>query len=468
MRYATVLPLVAASACAIVIPDDAVAQELVLEQQMPTNILDVAQESGHESSSWWEEMLRFSRGDLRTSVEDIWSDGIDNLDSSLGSFSESVNKEMDMELPSLSDFLPSWARPGHGGRRPGHHGPSNVTLYQAIHLSKYTTKIAKLVDEFPDIVTALNCTGTNLTMFVPTDRAFERIPHHGKDGKKPPRELMEKVLKYHVVPGLYPAGRILARQSLPTLVKEEKLGGRPQRLKVSVGLFGMRINFYSKVVVANIFLANGIAHGVDHLLIPPTTSVGHLIDLFPSKFSTLTLAVLKTGISKELYNMKTTGLTFFAPTNEAFKKLGPAANAFLFNTEKGLGYLGALLKYHISVNETFYSDAFYGPGHGSDRVNTDAAQYHIDLPTLLDDKSLSIDVARWAGFVAVKVNGFVRVAVQNVVARDGVVQVVNSVLIPPHKRQGAYLDGDEIEVEELVERFEPYVGSGKDFALGEL
>lgn len=118
---------------------------------------------------------------------------------------------------------------------------------------------------------------------------------------------------------------------------------------------------------------------------PPTT---RLIQLVPQKFSTLLLAAEKTGLAKEVHGVPTVGGTLFAPTNWAFEKLGPAANAFLFNSEKGLGYLKALLKYHAVANETLYSDAYYGRD-SSEGADAEAAQFHVDLPTLLDDKSLS-------------------------------------------------------------------------------
>lgn len=201
---------------------------------------------------------------------------------------------------------------------------------------------------------------------------------------------------------------------------------------------------------------------------PPPAS--RLITLFPSRFSTFELAVTKTGLYDELKEFpgKTTGGTLFAPSNWAFKKLGPAANAFLFNSERGLGYLKALLKYHIVINETLYTDAYYGPGGDQDDEKKAAAHsrnYHVDLPTLLEDKSLSIDVARWGGFVTMKINGFTRVSVPDVPAKDGVLQVVSSVLVPPHKHNGHH-DGEAIEVEDLVARLDPYLDG--QAAFGEL
>jgi uncharacterized surface protein with fasciclin (FAS1) repeats len=245
-------------------------------------------------------------------------------------------------------------------------------------------------------------------------------------------------------------------------------------------------------------------HGVDSILVPPPPA-RRLISLFPSKFSTFELAAEKTGlIPHHRHDEKDgdgheyhqghnlTGLTVFAPTNFAFRKLGPAANAFLFNTEKGLGYLRALLKYHLVVNETLYSDAYYGlQGHSEELFSDEETEqnggkggspnghFHVDLPTLLGDRRLSIDIARWYGFINIRINGYTNVAIEDGVARNGVVQVLNSVLIPPQEKKhgGAWTEEDgEIPVEELIERLKPYVedtkevgvDAGKDEAWSEL
>lgn len=83
----------------------------------------------------------------------------------------------------------------------------------------------------------------------------------------------------------------------------------------------------------------------------PPPFVGRALTLFPSKFSTLLLAYEKTNFTQFIHGVKMTGSTVFAPDNAAFAKLGPAANAFLFNTEKGLGYLKGILK--VSTMSSF-------------------------------------------------------------------------------------------------------------------
>ncbi|KAI0153748.1 FAS1 domain-containing protein [Pestalotiopsis sp. NC0098] len=463
MKYsAAALPLVVAAAQAFVIPNEAITQQLALQAETEPAVHD------HDVwSSWWDSIP--SVDDLRSSAEDTFSSTLDAVtDSAKSIIDELSDLDLDFEIPDFFSAEREHPGKGHKGHH-GHHDPhdgSNYTIYQAIHASQYSTKFAKLVDEYPDIVQTLNSTKHNITAFVPTDKAFDKIPEHHK---KPSKEFIEKVLEYHLVPGYYSAKRVLVSHTLPTFVKEDALGGKAQRLRASVSLFGVRINFYSKVVVANIFVKNGVIHGVDSILVPPPPTT-RLIQLVPQKFSTLLLAAEKTGLAKEVHGVPTVGGTLFAPTNWAFEKLGPGANAFLFNSEKGLGYLKALLKYHAVANETLYSDAYYGRD-SSEGADAEAAQFHVDLPTLLDDKSLSIDIARWGGLIDIRINGFTHVSIQDGIAKDGVIQVVSSVLIPPHGDHGesgssSYVDGEEIAVEELMARLEPFVEN--EASVGEL
>jgi uncharacterized surface protein with fasciclin (FAS1) repeats len=363
----------------------------------------------------------------------------------------------DSEKPDHPHHPPHDKPPHHGApHHPPHHDKPNQTVYELISKSKYTTKLAKLIEEFPDLVDKLNSTKSNYTVFAPTDEAFERIPKHGK---KPSKEFLEKVLLYHISDDFYPAGRVLHSYTIPTLLEPENLGHK-QRLTVRVTLKGPTINFYSKLVAVNIFGTNGVIHGVDHVLVPPP-QVATIIDLLPGEFSTLELALGKTDLFDKInstdYPHK--GGTFFAPSNFAFKKLGPRANAFLFSSY-GVKYLKALLEYHIVVDQTLYSDAFYDQsGDDDDEKTDDYRHFHVDLPTILKDKYLSVDSARYGPFVEIRINAFSRVTIHDGVASDGVIQVVSDVLIPP-KTEGAkqmYWTGDELSVEDLKERLAPFV-----------
>lgn len=190
--------------------------------------------------------------------------------------------------------------------------------------------------------------------------------------------------------------------------------------------------------------------------------IGRVLSLFPSEFSTLLLAYEKTNFVQFIHNVRMIGSTVFAPSNRAFSALGPKANAFLFNTEKGRGYLKALLKYHIVANATLYSDAFYDKT-GNDADAEGWKREHYDLVTLLDNAHISVDKATLAGFTSIKVNGYANVVVRDGIGKNGVIQVVDKVPVPPcNKATESYEYGQTdafggLAVAELVECLNPYL-----------
>ncbi|UQC90190.1 fasciclin domain-containing protein [Colletotrichum lupini] len=409
-----------AVANAFILPDPKIFEQAAIKNDDHAN-----------RGSWW------GRVPSKDSIVSTVEDGIDSLsahiEDALHSFEETVENKFDHLFEEEIFNEPK---------------VSDKTIYELISKSEHTTEFAKLVNEYEDIVNVLKSTEANHTLFVPTNRAFEHLPKH----KKPSKEVIEAILKYHVGIGDYDAKRVLRTHTLPTLLNEKFLGDKPQRLRTSVGLGGVRINFYAKVVAVNIRAKNGIIHAVNSLIIPPPM-VGRELTLLPSQFSTLLLAYEKTDFVKYIHGVKSTGTTVFAPSNNAFARLGPKANAFLFNTDLGLKYLRALLKYQIVGSATLYSDALYRPDDKKD-VNT-MEHYHVDLPTLLG-KNIAVDVATWGGWTKVKLNGYIPIVVADGIAKNGVIHVPGRVPIPPHKHKVDYVDG-EIEVEDLKERLSEYV-----------
>jgi uncharacterized surface protein with fasciclin (FAS1) repeats len=198
--------------------------------------------------------------------------------------------------------------------------------------------------------------------------------------------------------------------------------------------------------------------------LPPPTAL-QIVNLFPTAFSTFQLGLTKTGLAEKLANLYHEGGTFFIPSNSAFRRLGVKINAFLFS-KYGEKYLKALLKYHLVANQTLYSDAFYKAKTANDK-GLDAFDegdmediprgfFHVDLPTLLHDKSLGIDIARYGGLISFKINGYTNVAVQDGISKDGVIHTLASVLIPPKTPGGAPYTGEELSLAEFKARFNAY------------
>merc|ERR1712000_499018 len=456
MKSISVLGLVAA-ASAFIIPNQETLKSLTVEPE-------------HDSHPFWDNI---------PCAERIWEDLESKFDQATDAAKQYYDEAVDFTydtaveygekfehafagqswLDSAEDDVDVFDKPPHDGpprhrrpHHPPHHGPPNQTVYELISKSKYTTKLAKAIDEFLDLVKLLNGTTANFTVFAPTDHAFEKIPKHAP---KPPKEFLKKLLTYHVSEEFYPAGRVLVSRTIPTALQAEYIGKVPQRISSQISFRGLTVNFYSRIVAIDIFGTNGVIHGIDSILLPPPKIVT-IIEALPGEFSTLDLALTKTGLLEKFNDTSLhEGGTLFAPSNGAFQRLGPRINAFLFSSY-GLKYLKALIKYHSVPDITLYSDAIYkakkedSPRHGPPK-----GFFHIDLPTALKDKSLSVDIARYGRLITIKINGFSRVAVPDGIAYDGVIHVLPNVLIPPKTPGGAGVADDDMELEEFKARMAP-------------
>lgn len=248
----TPLPLLVTSTAALVLPDPPLPAHDSRDQQRPLSL----HHDDEGASSWWDKVL--------PSGEDILSvldDSADYLSSSVDSAAAAFEDLKEQVHDGLADA-------SNGG---GHDFPDH-TIYQLISESKYTTKFAKLVDEHEDVVKLLNSTSShNLTLFVPVDEAFEDIPEHHE---KPSKEFIENLLNYHIGLGEYRAKRILGTNTIPTAYKEKFLGDEHQRLRTSIGLSGVTVNFYSRVIAANIvslYCFHLVHTSTDHHRRVPTT-----------------------------------------------------------------------------------------------------------------------------------------------------------------------------------------------------
>ena len=244
MKLTNVLPL-AALTTAFVIPDEQVMNQVAIEShKTASSILDKIP----------------SKDQVHNCLEDIFSSGLkatqNAFDQAVDHSSEAAEK-IAGKLDAAATHTKSWLESGpstfdgHHGHH-GHHGPHgkpNLTVYQLISESKYTTKLAKLINEYPDLVKALNGTAANYTVFAPIDSAFEKIP---EDAPKPSKEDLQKVLEYHVSDEFYPAGRVLVTHTIPTLLEGEDIGFERQRLSTNIGLRGLTVNFYSRIIAIDI------------------------------------------------------------------------------------------------------------------------------------------------------------------------------------------------------------------------
>lgn len=185
---ATIALAVANLAHAFILPEEQVFSQIALEdhedspiQKLP-NVEQLSDTIQHGAENAWNGLTDIgerAKSYLDFAVENIeskqhaWEETFD-VDSWLQpeAFESEECPEQDEDVSSLYDRPPHHPPHHRRPRHPPHHGKPhhkpNKTVYQLIAESKYTTKLAKLINDFPDVVELLNGTKANFTVFAPT------------------------------------------------------------------------------------------------------------------------------------------------------------------------------------------------------------------------------------------------------------------------------------------------------------
>jgi len=211
-------------------------------------------------------------------------------------------------------------------------------------------------------------------------------------------DAVKEVLKYHVVAGVGAKSTDLkASQEIPTVEGDT--------IEVLRNFYGVTVND-AKVVVPDVISSNGVVHVIDKVLIPPTAATSPTIvenAVATPALSTLVAVLTDPRYADILGVLSGNGpFTVFAPTNDAFAAAGVDIN--------DVDAVKEVLKYHVVA------------GVGAKSTDLKASQ---EIPTVEGD---TIEVLR--NFYGVTVND-AKVVVPDVISSNGVVHVIDKVLIPP-------------------------------------
>ena len=272
---------------------------------------------------------------------------------------------------------------------------------------QFTTLLAAA--QAAGLVDALKAPGP-ITVFAPTDAAFASLL--AKLGVTPAQllanvPLLTAVLKYHVVPGKVLSTDLQSTQSPTTLSGLQML--------VTKDADGVTINGYAKVVSADVAASNGVIHVVDSVLLPfvqgaPAISSDTIVDVASKagSFTTLLAAAQAAGLVDAL---KAPGpITVFAPTDAAFatliRRLHTTPEKLLAN--KAL--LTKVLTYHVVAGRITAADLKRGRNV---------------VTTLNGRKIVVVKTSK-----GVTVNRTAKVTTADIGASNGVIHVINRVLVP--------------------------------------
>ncbi len=284
--------------------------------------------------------------------------------------------------------------------------------------------VASSTEGFSTLVAAVTAAGLvetlqgegPFTVFAPTDDAFAALPEGVLDALLLPenKDVLVRILTYHVVSGKVMAADVAAGE-VPSVE------GSPITVTVDGGK--VMLNGSANVVATDVAASNGVIHVIDAVILPPgldvaaliapvtteaAAEVGDIVEVASTTegFSTLVAAVTAAGLVETLQGEGP--FTVFAPTDEAFAAL-PAGvlDALLLPENKAV--LAQILTYHVVSGKVMAADVAAG-----------------DVPSVEGSPiTVTVDGGK------VMLNGSANVVATDVAASNGVIHVIDAVILPP-------------------------------------
>jgi uncharacterized surface protein with fasciclin (FAS1) repeats len=258
---------------------------------------------------------------------------------------------------------------------------------------------------FNTLVTAVKAAGlvdtlnghTQFTVFAPTDEAFAKVDPATIQSLLQPenKNQLTQVLTYHVLPG-----RVNARDAYD-LNSTGTVNG--QRLALDFRGDSLKVGD-STIIVTDIQCSNGVIHVIDTVLLPKFDSIPATAQS-AGTFNTLLAAVGAAGLGDVLSGPGP--FTVFAPTDDAFDAL-PAGTVESLLKPENKQKLIDILKYHVVSGRVYDNDA----------VKAGRA-------TTLLGRTVDVNFSA----AGIKIND-ASVIAKNIDTTNGVVHVIDSVLIP--------------------------------------
>lgn len=270
------------------------------------------------------------------------------------------------------------------------------TVAEIIAESEAHTVLAAVLDS-TNLDEALAGEGP-FTVFAPTDAAFDALPPAVILGLLTDNEALTNALTYHVAGDSLTAGDLSNGQMITTLNGED--------VTVTIMDGAVMIND-ATVIVADLIGSNGVVHVIDAILLPPPPTPATVVDIVVNSpaHNVLETAVVAAGLVETLSGDGP--FTVFAPTDMAFAALPPGVIDELLADPTGA--LTDILTYHVVGGAA----AMSGDLSDGQMITTVNGQ---DVTVTIMDGTVMINNAT--------------VVVADIVADNGVVHVIDAVLLP--------------------------------------
>jgi uncharacterized surface protein with fasciclin (FAS1) repeats len=287
-------------------------------------------------------------------------------------------------------------------------------------LSTLVTALSTATDSGPvDFLGAVSNPDADLTVFAPTNAAFDALGTTLGAALADPSGLLTEVLSYHVLGQSQDAAALLAAGEATTLLGEN--------VTISLDETGNVLINNSVVTIANIEASNGIVHVIDAVLLPPVPPTIAEIAVATPELSTLVAALTAATDSGPIDFLGVASdpnadLTVFAPTNDAFAALGDTLGAALADPS---GLLTDVLSYHV-LGESQAAADLLSAGQATTLLGQDVT---IEIR---DDGNVYINDSQ--------------VVIADIEASNGIVHVIDAVLLPAAAPESPVFDGAQVNI----------------------
>lgn len=263
--------------------------------------------------------------------------------------------------------------------------------------------------ELADLVSVLSDEDEDFTVFAPTDAAFNNLLDFLGASSLDDMDaaLLQDVLLYHVVSGDRVFSTDLESGELETALADQLLVLDAGELSLADA--GTLADANIQTAAVNIQGTNGVIHAIDKVLLP-ARSIMDLVN-FNAEFSTLKAALETAELTETLADLEKE-YTVFAPTNDAFADYLALANISAADLLASPA-LSDILLYHVVSGSVFSDELSNG---FVTTVNGQAVEIDLSSGVAVRDVSAATTDAS--------------VAIADLAAGNGVVHIIDQVLIP--------------------------------------
>lgn len=287
--------------------------------------------------------------------------------------------------------------------------PTMNIVETAVAAGNFTTLVAAL--QAANLDSALADETKTYTVFAPTDAAFALIGTETIAALLADTDALTSILLQHVIDSEVSSVRAYSLNGMTA----KTLSGA--EITIAINSIADSLMFGgANITVKDIYTTNGVIHVIDMFVVGDVevpTPTNSIVDVAAENgsFTTLVTALQTTGLDTVLADLEGE-FTVFAPTDAAFALLGEETiNALLADPDA----LANILLYHVVSGATVLQDAA-----------VTIAQSDNKMVTMANEQMSTLSLSGSALFINKSA-----VSAANVMADNGVIHVVDQVILPP-------------------------------------